>query len=147
LSRVEVIIDGVMNWMIGFIDTLFTQSTRDYRQYSAMTDLHTLLCTVTHALGFTVFTTRILLTDFSQSHCHFKSHIESSFRSLIHFLRLFRNFQSEDSTQYDSSAPNLISWQGGVSNLDFSLCSIIYVKSQSQSYVTTDGSVGQCVLE
>jgi hypothetical protein len=51
----------VLYSMIGFIDTLHT--TRDYRQYSAIADLHTLQFTATHALGFTVFTSRILATD------------------------------------------------------------------------------------
>jgi hypothetical protein len=37
---------------------------RDYRQYSAIADLHTLQFAVTHALGFSVFTSRILATDF-----------------------------------------------------------------------------------
>jgi hypothetical protein len=39
-------------------------TTRDYRQYSAIADLHTLQFTVTHALGFLVFSSRILATDF-----------------------------------------------------------------------------------
>jgi hypothetical protein len=47
---------------VGFIvRNVFT--TRDYRQYSAMAVLHTLQFTVTHALGSTVFTSRILATD------------------------------------------------------------------------------------
>jgi hypothetical protein len=35
----------------------------DYRQYSAIADLHTLQFTATHALSFSVFTSRILATD------------------------------------------------------------------------------------
>jgi hypothetical protein len=35
----------------------------DYRQYRAIADLHTLQFIVTHALGFSVFTNRILATD------------------------------------------------------------------------------------
>jgi hypothetical protein len=48
--------------MIGFIDTLYNHfgSTRNY---SAIADLRTLQFTVTHALGFSVFTSRILATD------------------------------------------------------------------------------------
>jgi hypothetical protein len=38
-------------------------TTRDYRQYSAIADLHTLQFTVTHAIGFSVFISRILATD------------------------------------------------------------------------------------
>jgi hypothetical protein len=52
--------------------TLYIHTTRDYRQCSAIADLHTLQFTVTHALGFSVFTSRILATG-----CHFKSHMES----------------------------------------------------------------------
>jgi hypothetical protein len=56
----------VLDWMIGFIDTLYFQ-TRDYRQYIAIADVHTLQFTVTRALGFSVFTSRILATDLQQS--------------------------------------------------------------------------------
>jgi hypothetical protein len=38
-------------------------STRNYRQYSAIADLHTPQFTVVHALRFSVFTSRILATD------------------------------------------------------------------------------------
>jgi hypothetical protein len=44
---------------------------------------------VTHALGFSVFTSRILATDLSKSHCNSKSHMEFSLHSLIPFLPLF----------------------------------------------------------
>jgi hypothetical protein len=52
-----------MDWIIGFIETYtFTQSgTTD--NYSAIADLHTFQATVTHALRFSVFTSRILATD------------------------------------------------------------------------------------
>jgi hypothetical protein len=47
--------------MIGFIDTLYTPlGTTGI--YSAIADLHALQFTVTHALGFSVFTSRILAT-------------------------------------------------------------------------------------
>jgi hypothetical protein len=48
--------------MIGCIDTLYTPLGTT-GNYSAITDLHTLLFTLTHALGFSVFTSRILATD------------------------------------------------------------------------------------
>jgi hypothetical protein len=50
--------------MIGFISNLVTNSLNysQYRQYSAITDLHTLHFTVAHALGFSVFTSH-LATD------------------------------------------------------------------------------------
>jgi hypothetical protein len=46
----------------GFIDTLFTQLGTT-GNYSVIPDLHTLQFTVTHALGFSVFTSHILATD------------------------------------------------------------------------------------
>jgi hypothetical protein len=35
----------------------------DYKQHNAIADVHTLQFTVTHALGFSVFISRILTTD------------------------------------------------------------------------------------
>jgi hypothetical protein len=62
-------------------------SPRNYRQYSAIADLHTLQFTVTHAVVFSVFISRILATDLSQSHCNFKLHMKSSsFHSLIPYF-------------------------------------------------------------
>jgi hypothetical protein len=42
----------------------YTFTTQDYRQYKAIADLHTLQFTVTRSLWFSVFTSRILATDF-----------------------------------------------------------------------------------
>jgi hypothetical protein len=39
--------------------------------------------TVAHALGFSVFTSRVLATDLSQFNCNFNSHMKSSWHSLI----------------------------------------------------------------
>jgi hypothetical protein len=47
-------------------------------QYRASAVLHPLQFTVSHALGFSVFTSRILATDLQQSHCNFKSHVKFS---------------------------------------------------------------------
>jgi hypothetical protein len=48
-----------------------------------------LFCTLSisplHALGFSVFTSRILATDLSQSRSQFKLHMESYFHNLIPF--------------------------------------------------------------
>jgi hypothetical protein len=51
--------------MIGFISTWLQVLliTLKYRQYSAITDLHFFQFTVAHALGFPVFTSRLLATD------------------------------------------------------------------------------------
>jgi hypothetical protein len=64
--------------LVDWIYYTYTFTTRDYRQYSAIVDFHTLQFTVTHALGFSVFTGRILATSLYQSHCHFNSHVKSS---------------------------------------------------------------------
>jgi hypothetical protein len=56
------------------------------RNYSAMAIRHTSQFTVTHALQFSAFTSRILATDLSQSRCNFKSHMKSSWHTLIPFL-------------------------------------------------------------
>jgi hypothetical protein len=50
-----------LDWMIRFIDNLYTQAITG--NYSAITDLHTLQFTVTYALGFSVFISRIVATD------------------------------------------------------------------------------------
>jgi uncharacterized membrane protein len=53
---------SVLDWMIGFIDTLYT-ALEITDNYSAIAYLHTLQFTVTHALGFSVFTSPILAKD------------------------------------------------------------------------------------
>jgi hypothetical protein len=48
--------------MIGFIGTLVTGS-RNHTYYSAIANLHNLQFAVTHALGFSILTSRLLPTD------------------------------------------------------------------------------------
>jgi hypothetical protein len=95
--------------MIWFTDTLCINTNWGYTQYSAIADLHTLDFARTHALRFQVFTSRILATDLSQSHCNFNWHM----KSYVHRLILF--FPS------NSSASKFISWPAGVPKLDSSL--------------------------
>jgi hypothetical protein len=71
--------------------TLYIHTVRDYRQYSAIAILHTLQFTFTHALGFSVFTSRILATDLCLT--NFKSHMKSSLHRIIPFLPLFYSIQ------------------------------------------------------
>jgi hypothetical protein len=61
--------------VIGFIALI--HSTRNYKSYSAIAVLHTLQFTVTHALLFSVFTSRNLATDFNTviiPVCHCSTH-------------------------------------------------------------------------
>jgi hypothetical protein len=94
--------------------TLHIHTVRDYRQYSAVADSQTTDFTVTYALGFSVFTSRIMATDLQPFNCNLKSHMESSFQNLIPFLPLL-------STQFNSPALNLTLRQAGVSKFDFPL--------------------------
>jgi hypothetical protein len=48
---------------------MILQTACTYKQYSAIADLHNLQFTVTHALGFRVFASRILVTELKASHC------------------------------------------------------------------------------
>jgi hypothetical protein len=48
--------------MIGFISTSVTGSL-NHNYYSAIADLHNLQFAVTHALGFSVFTSRLIAVD------------------------------------------------------------------------------------
>jgi hypothetical protein len=52
-----------LDWMIGFFDTSYTH-LGTIGNYSAITDLHTLPITRTFQV-FSVFTSRILVTDFN----------------------------------------------------------------------------------
>jgi hypothetical protein len=87
--------------------------------YSASADLHTVQFTVTHVLEFSVFTSRILATDLHQSHCHFKSHVNSSSHSLVPFLSYCATANS-----VQLQAPKLLSRRAGVSSLGSVLNSI-----------------------
>jgi hypothetical protein len=44
--------------------TLYIHTTRDYRQYSAIGDIHNLQFTITHGFGSSVFTSHILANGF-----------------------------------------------------------------------------------
>jgi hypothetical protein len=104
--------------------TLYIHTVRDYRQYNAT--LHTSQFTVTHALGFSVYTSRILATDFIEVSLLLQIILEDFFSQPNSFLPMILQL----STQFNFPAPELISWQAGVSKLS---------SSESESYVTTDG--------
>jgi hypothetical protein len=77
--------------------TLYIHTIREYRQYSAIADLHTFQFIVS------VFNSRILATDSYPSHCNLNSHMKSSCHSLISLLSLFCSCQvrRRDSTTFD----------------------------------------------
>jgi hypothetical protein len=92
LSRVGVTYKTGFGFDDSIYCTLYIHSLglREIQRYRYSTHIQ---FTVTHALHFSVFTSRILATDLSQSHCHFKSHMKSSRYSLIPFLPLSCSFQ------------------------------------------------------
>jgi hypothetical protein len=106
---------GCVNYKKGFgLDdwiycALYIHTVRDYRQYSAIAILHTFQFTSAHALGFSVFTSRILATDLSPSRCHFNSHMKSSWHSLIPFLPYLLNHLGLTSPELDP-IPILTAW-------------------------------------
>jgi hypothetical protein len=66
IVTVLVTVRRVLNWMTEFIDTLYTVLGAT-GNYCAIAYLHTSQFTVAHTLGFSVFTSRILVTDLSHS--------------------------------------------------------------------------------
>jgi hypothetical protein len=92
-------IDRVLDWMTGFIDTLSTQ-LETTGNYCGIADLHTLQFTVVHALGFSVFTSRILATDLSQSYCNFKSHMKTFWFLSYHFFSITLDCHLQNSMQF-----------------------------------------------
>jgi hypothetical protein len=85
---------------------LYIYTVRDYRQLQRYRYSTHFQYTVAHALGFSVFTSRIPATDLSQSHCNFKSHVKSSFHHLITFLPFPGAINSDD--QHKSLANNVL---------------------------------------
>jgi hypothetical protein len=70
--------------MIGFIDTYTLTQFGTTDNCSAIAILHSLQFTVVHALEFSLFISRILATDLSQSHFHLALNID--FLKAWHFI-------------------------------------------------------------
>jgi hypothetical protein len=56
------VINGV-DWTIGFIDASLYNLSLKYKKYSTIANLYNFQFTVAHTLGFSVSTSRILVTD------------------------------------------------------------------------------------
>jgi hypothetical protein len=128
--------------MIGFIAPyIFT--TRDYRQYSAIADLHSLQFTVAYALSFSIFTSHILATELQESHCHFKSH-EIFFSQPNPFLAIIL-----DSVQFLCSLAHIpAGWRPESRSSLLDYCSLLSRKSEVKVTLrlTVSQSVSQSVL-
>jgi hypothetical protein len=113
---------GLHDW----IDTSYIHTSQDCR----LLHRFTIQFTVAHALDFSAFTSRILATDLQHSHCHFKSHIKSSFHSLNSFLaiilqlsisntRLNSNHLSTSDSHFSwntQKTQSVSCWQGLITN-------------------------------
>jgi hypothetical protein len=107
----------VLDWMIGFTDTLYSP-LESAGNYSAIADLHTLqLPSHTHQGSQSS-----LVVPWQQIY-NSPTITSNHTRSLLFTVQLLSCHYSatdncEDSTQFNSSAPKLISWQAGISKLD-----------------------------
>jgi hypothetical protein len=78
----------VLDWMVGFIDTLYTPLGTTCN-YSAIDDLHSLQFTAANTSVLSLLHAPLAISwqwihkSLSVSHCNFKSHMKSSLHSLI----------------------------------------------------------------
>jgi hypothetical protein len=72
-----------LDWMIGFIDTLHTR-LRTIGNYSAASNLRTLQFTIIHEIEFSVFTSRIVATDFITISLHHTLQISLYIETSLH---------------------------------------------------------------
>jgi hypothetical protein len=73
--------------MIGFI--VLTHSARNYKWNNDIADLRSLQFAVTHTLGFSVFTSRILATDLYQFHCNYNTYKVFKSNDNVQLIRFY----------------------------------------------------------
>jgi hypothetical protein len=105
----------VLDWIYC---TLFTQLGTT-GNYSAIAYLHTLQFTFTHALGFSVFTSRILATDFITVSLSIQITHEVLLSQPNSFLSIILQLATQKTQIISNPLP--ISWQAGIPILDSSL--------------------------
>jgi hypothetical protein len=88
--------------MIGFIGTSVTISL-NYYQYSAIADLHTFQFTVTHALGFSVSTSRLLATALNSGYAFTMSSLSVYYQRILTQERSLQITMKSSSTQFSLS--------------------------------------------
>jgi hypothetical protein len=110
--------------MTGFIATYSHSSgLQAIQRYRYSTHFTVQRCIRTRVLS--VFTSRIMATDLSQSHCNFKSHVKSSYHNLIHFLLLFCKCQFRRLYSIQFQAHILRGWRPETGFFAFDYCTLL----------------------
>jgi hypothetical protein len=125
--------------MIGFINTAVTSSPN--YNYSAVADLHIFQSTVTHALGFSVSTSRLLATDLNTD-------IITSNHHEVFLLFLLQTLWTLESKNSSGLTPPTYNWLVTTLELALSLNSdLLYIVSTLQTatiYNTRTVKVSLC---
>jgi hypothetical protein len=123
---------GLDDWICRHLHIYTVQGYRQLQRSCYSTHFQ---FTVIYAPESSVFSSRILATDLSQSHCHFNTHMTSSWHSLIIFLSFPAAANTEDSTQFSFDCCSVLLQ---LLNSPIPFSNLISL-SQSQSQIPTDG--------
>jgi hypothetical protein len=110
--RYAWLIDGLLDWMIGFIDTLYIQLGTTGN--SSATAISALYSSPLHMHYNSQSSPVVSWQRIYKSHCHFKSHTKSSLHLLIPFLPLICNYQFRrlDSIQFLCTQAHILAGWG-----------------------------------